>query len=64
MMGQEFSLSRDSELVDILEAAKQALTGVVAMDEEDEGPNGESLTCSEIATRIERYLQNGGKSDG
>lgn len=57
-------LTGDTELQEILLAARQALDGVVAMEDEDEGPNGESLTCAEIVERIDRYLQNGGRGNG
>lgn len=57
-------LTLETEAVDLLTAARQALDGIVALDEEDEGPDGESLTCSEIVARIDAYLERQGRTDG
>lgn len=41
----------------LLRDAKGVLGSVVALDDEDEGPNGESLTCRNIIIDIERFLR-------
>lgn len=57
-------LTLETELVDLLTSARQALEGIVALDDEDAGPDGESLTCLEVVQRIDAYLKRKGRGDG
>lgn len=44
------------DIADLLEEARQALSGVVALDEEDQGPDGESQSCAVTAAKIKIKL--------
>lgn len=48
-------------IADLLEEARQALSGIVSLDEEDAGPNGESQTCSVTAAKIKATLARNAK---
>ena len=50
------------DVVDVLTEAQQALEGVVALDEEDEGPDGESHSCAFTAARIKLLLAKDAKA--
>lgn len=50
------------EIADLLEEARQALVGVIALDEEDEGPDGESHSCAMTAARIQIVLAKDAKA--
>jgi len=50
------------EAIELLTEAQQSLEGVVALDEEDEGPDGESHSCAFTAAKIKLLLHRDKKA--